>query len=139
MPYSFYFDLGNRIVLARFEGRVTDELLTNFQRVGARKVVAAVDFRGTIIDFSEIDAFEVTAETVRVLAWEQPIDPDSSRPRVMVAPEDHVFGICRIFASHGEDTRPNLHIVRSMDHAYAILSVAKPQFEPLERADSGDD
>jgi len=134
MPYSFYFDPENKIVLARFQGSVRDELLKDFQRGGGRRIVATVDFRGTIIDFSDVDAFEVTAETARMLAWEQPIDPDSSRPRVMVAPEDHVFGICRVFASHGGDTRPNLHVVRSMDHAYAILSVAKPKFEPLQQA-----
>jgi len=132
MPYSFYFDSENRIVLVCFDGRVTDELLSEFQRIGARRIVATMDFRGTIVDFSDVDSFEVTAETVRTLAWEEPADPDSSRPRVMVAPEDHVFGLCRIFASHGEDTRPNLHVVRSMEHACAILSVAEPKFEPID-------
>jgi hypothetical protein len=132
MPYSLYFDSQNKIVLARFEGRVTDELLTQFQRVEARRIVATQDFRSTIIDFSDVGLFEVTAGTVRMLAWEEPPDPDSSRPRVMVAPEDHVFGLCRIFASHGEDTRPNLHVVRSMEHACAILSVAKPKFGPID-------
>lgn len=136
MSYSFYFDRENKIVLARFEGRVTDELLVDFQRVGARRVVATVEFRGTIIDFSGVTAFDVSTQTARMLAWEQPIDPDSSRPRVMVAPENHIFGICRVFASHGEDTRPNLHVVRSMEHACAIVGLVKPQFEPLPQADS---
>jgi hypothetical protein len=131
MSYSFYFDRQNKIVLARFTGRVTDDVLTEFQRAGARRIVATVDFRSTIIDFSDVDEFEVSAETARVLAWEDPIDPDSSRPRIMVAPEDAVYGVCRIFASHGEDTRPNLHVVRSMEHAYAIVGVLKPKFEPL--------
>jgi hypothetical protein len=139
MPYSFYFDSQNKVVLVRFVGRVTDETLTEFQRVGARKIVATVDFRGTIIDFSDSGAFEVSAETARALAWEEPIDPDSSRPRVMVAPEDAVYGVCRIFASHGEDTRPNLHVVRSMEHAYAIVGVLKPKFEPLLHADPAED
>jgi hypothetical protein len=132
MPYSLYFDSENKIVLVAFEGRVTNELLTQFQHGDARRIVAAIDFRSTILDFSDVDSFEVTAETVRALAWEDPPDPDSSRPRVMVAPEDHVFGLCRIYASHGEDTRPNLHVVRSMEHACAILSVAQPRFEPID-------
>jgi hypothetical protein len=131
MPYSFYLDSDNAIVLARFTDRVTDELLTEFHHVSAPRMFALLQFRGSITDFSDVTSFEVSAETIRVLAWEPPIDPDPSRPRVIVAPEDHVFGLCRIFASHGEDTRPNLHIVRSFEHAYAILGVVHLKFEPV--------
>lgn len=139
MSYSLHFDPGNQIVLARFEGRVTDELLTEFQRIAARRIVATMGFRGTIVDFSEVTAFDVSRETVRMLAWEEPPDPDTSRPRIMVAPQDHVYGLCRIFASHGEDTRPNLHVVRSLEHAYAILGMAKPGFEAVKQPGSADD
>lgn len=131
MPYSFYLDSDNGVVLARFTGRVTDEQFADFHRVGARRMLASLQFRGSIIDFSEVSSFEVAAETIRVIAWEPPIDPDPSRPRVIVAPEAFVFGLCRIFASHGEDTRPNLHVVRSFEHAYAILRVLQPKFEPV--------
>jgi hypothetical protein len=139
MPYTFQFDRENKIVLARFEGRVTDDSLAEFYRVGARSIVATMEFRGTIIDFSDVIAFDVSAETVRALAWEEPVDPDSSKPRVMVAPEAHIFGLCRVFSSHGEDTRPNLHVVRSREHAYAILSVSKPKFEPVAELDRAAD
>lgn len=132
MPYSFHFDSANRIVLIQFTGSVTDELLTEFHHVGGRRVFASLEFNGSITDYSNISSFEVTPETIRTLAWEEPIDPDSwRRPRVIVAPEPHVFGLCRIFASHGADTRPNLHVVRRLEHAYAILSVVNPKFEPI--------
>lgn len=131
MPYSFYLDSDNGVVLARFTGRVTDEQFADFHRVGARRMLASLQFRGSIIDFSDVSSFEVAAETIRAIAWEPPIDPDPSRPRVIVAPEAFVFGLCRIFASHGEDTRPNLHVVRSFEHAYAILRVLQPKFEPV--------
>lgn len=134
MPYSFYLDSENGIVLARFTGRVTDELFAEFHRVGARRVLASLQFRGSIIDFSNVTSFEVAPDTIRVIAWEAPIDPDPARPRVIVAPEDFVFGLSRIFASQGEDTRPNLHVVRSFEHAYAILGVVHLKFDPLASA-----
>lgn len=139
MPYSFHFDAENRIVLARFTGALTDEEFTQFFRVGGRNVVATVDFRSMIIDFSELTSFDVSTETMRTIAWEEPIDTDISRPRVIIATEAHIYGLCRIYASHGEDTRPNLHVVRSLEHAYAILSVINPKFEPLDALDPADD
>ena len=139
MPYSFHFDAENRSVLARFTGALTDEEFTQFFRVGGRNVVATVDFRSMIIDFSELTSFDVSTETMRTIAWEEPIDTDISRPRVIIATEAHIYGLCRIYASHGEDTRPNLHVVRSLEHAYAILSVINPKFEPLDALDPADD
>lgn len=139
MPYSFHFDAENRIVLARFTGALSDEEFTEFFRVGGRKVVAAADFRSMIIDFSELTAFDVSTDTVRMIAWEEPLDTDLSRLRVIIATEPHIYGLCRIYASHGEDTRPNLHVVRSLEHAYAILSVVNPKFEPMDALDPAED
>ncbi|HTU35560.1 MAG TPA: hypothetical protein VMF66_17280 [Candidatus Acidoferrum sp.] len=131
MPYSFYLDSDNHIVLARFTGRVTDEVFAEFFRVGGRRGFASLQFRGAIVDFSEVTSFEVSPATVRTLAWEPPIDADASRLRIIVAPEAHIFGTFRIFASQGEDTRPNLHVVRSLEHAYVILGAVDPKFEPV--------
>ncbi|MGH9736252.1 MAG: hypothetical protein ACRD8A_16895 [Candidatus Acidiferrales bacterium] len=135
MPYSFYLDSDNGIVLARFTGPVTDELFAEFFRGGGRREFASLQFRGSIVDFSGVTSFDVSAGIVRALAWEPPIDADSSRLRVIVAPGTHVFGTFRIFASQGEDTRPNLHVVRNMAHAYIILGLVEPKFtlvpEPL--------
>jgi hypothetical protein len=139
MPYTFYFDAENQIVLARFYGLVTNEQFIEFFRFGGRRVVATTDFRSMLIDLSDVTEFDVSAESARTLAWEEPIDPDPSRTRVMIAPEAHVYGLCRIFASHGEETRPNLHVVRSTEHAYAILSVVKPKFGPLPELDPAED
>lgn len=137
MPYSFYLDSDNGIVLARFTGRVTDELFAEFFRSGGRRVFASLQFRGSIVDFSGVTSFEVSPGIARTLAWEPPIDADASRLRVIVAPEAHVFGTFRIFASQGEDTRPNLHVVRNLAHAYIILNVADPKFAPVAEPAAG--
>lgn len=132
MAYSFEFDSASRTLLARFRGRVTDEALLNFYRVSTPKVIAAVDFEGVITDFSGVTSFEVMPETIRALAWSAPAVPDPATIRIIVAPTPYLYGMARMFASHGEDTRPNLHIVRSLEHAYAILGIISPKFEALQ-------
>lgn len=132
MAYSFEFDAASRTLLARFRGRVTDEALTKFYRVSAPRVSATIDFQAVITDFSSVTSFDVTPETIRVLAWSRPAVPDASKIRIIVAPTPKLYGLASMFAMHGEDTRPNLHIVRTLEHAYVILGIINPQFEPLE-------
>jgi hypothetical protein len=138
MAYRFEFDSANRILLARFDGEVTDESFGEFYRFAVPKVVAtlATRFRGSIIDLSKVTSFEVTPETIRALAWSRPADPDSSRVRIIVASAPNVFGLARMFAAHGEDTRPNLHVVRTLEEAYAVFGVGNPKFSALAQPDS---
>jgi len=37
-----------------------------------------------------------------------------------------------MFQTIGERTRPLLHVVRTIDEAFAILRVQSPRFDPLE-------
>lgn len=131
MGYRFELDSANRILRARFDGQVTDELFLEFYRVAVPAVVASTDYRSSIVDFTDVTSFELTPETLRALAWSPPADPKSARVRVIVAPTPSVFGLARMFAAYGEDTRPNLHIVRSLKEAFAVLGVTKCNFELL--------
>jgi hypothetical protein len=130
MPYRFDFDATNRILRGRFDGCVTDEVLKEYYRIAAG-YVEQVDPRSGITDFSAVTSFEVSAETVRELARSVPAMPDPGRIRVVLAPVDHVFGMARLFQLVGEHTRPNLHIVRTLREAWAVLGVQDPQFGQL--------
>ncbi len=59
--------------------------------------------------------------------------PKMDRPRVIIAPADHAFGMARIFEIEGEATRPNLHVVRSAKEAFVIFGVEmeEAQFGPI--------
>lgn len=131
MAYRFELDSANRILRARFDGQVTDELFLEFYRVAVPAVVAATEYRASIVDFTHVTSFELTPETLRALAWSPPADPNSSRARVIVATTPGTFGLARMFAAYGENTRPNLHIVRSLEEAYEVLGVTECNFEPL--------
>jgi hypothetical protein len=57
---------------------------------------------------------------------------DQNRIRCVVAPSDKVFGLARMFELQGEGIRANLHVVRTMKEALAILGVQEPKFDPVK-------
>ena len=122
MAFVFDFDPTHRILRSTFSGKVSDEDLLNHQRVGVL-LVTSLDPRFAIIDLSAADPFEATSDGMRKLAKLPPAMPKMDRPRVVIAPSDHMFGMARIFAVEGEAIRPNLHVVRSVKEAWAILGV----------------
>jgi hypothetical protein len=136
VAFVYDFDPIYQILRSTFSGHVSDETLLDHQRVGAL-LVASLDPRFAIIDLSASDPFAVTVAGVRALAKLPPPMPKRDRPRVVIAPSDHMFGMARIFEIEGETTRPSLHVVRSVRDAWAILGVEmkEAKFEPISRAD----
>ncbi len=130
MACYFDFDPTNRILRCRLDGSVTDEILAAFYQALTEQI-ARIDPRSAIADFSAVTSFTVSTQTVRGLARSEPAMPDASRVRVVVAPPDDIYGIARAFQLAGEHTRPNLHIVRTLKEAWAVLGVQDPHFKPL--------
>jgi len=132
MDFRFEFDAQNKILLSRFEGRLTDESAAEFYEA-AWKHATANDAHAGIVDFSSTTEFAVSSEMIRQLARHKPALPNAiRRPRVIVAPQTHAFGLFRMFQITGEHTRPLLQVVRTMEEAFAALGVQAPHFEPLE-------
>jgi len=131
MSYHFEFDSGNRILRCRLEGKITDEALReSYRDVG--KYSALTDSRASVLDMSSVTSLEVSPQTVRELANSPPAIADPSRPRCVVAASAQVFGMARMFELQGQETRPNLHVVRTEKEAWAILGVSKPKFELVQ-------
>ena len=61
------------------------------------------------------------------LVHRKPIIP-AGYMRVVVAPQDFIFGMMRMLEILSERTRPELHVVRTMDEAYRLLLVESPEF-----------
>lgn len=130
MSYHIDFDPTNRILRARFEGRVTDDELQEVYRFGQGHVTRFDPLSG-ITDFSGVRAVAFSSQTMRDLARSKPIMPDPSRPVVFVAPSLDLFGMARMFELEGAETRPNLHVVRTAEETYKVLNVRDPQFAPV--------
>jgi len=131
MPYTFDFDLTNGILRCRLSGRVTDGVLQEFFQVGSQHARRTHPTAG-VVDLSEVTSFDVSAETIRQIAKSAPVLADPGLQRIVIAPTPHLFGMMRMFATQGEEIRPNLHVVRTEKEAWAILVVQDPQFKLLE-------
>jgi hypothetical protein len=134
MAFRFEFDPANRILLARFEGRVTDGSVADCYRA-ARKYSTATEACWRIWDFSSATEFALSSEFLHSLAKEpkEPALPDGlMRPCFIVAPTAYGFGLARMFQMEGEHTRPLLEVVHTIGEALAALGIQSPRFEPLE-------
>jgi hypothetical protein len=123
------FDDLNQVLFIRFEGIVNDEvLLSRYQQV--REWLAAYGYCSNISDFSAVASFDVTTDGVSQLASNAPLVPDNYL-RVVVAPQDEVFGMTRMFEILGSSTRNKVHIVRDVSTAYRLVGIEEPQFRPI--------
>jgi hypothetical protein len=130
MPYYFEFDPVNRILRGRFEGAVTDELLKEYYGV-AGGYFERTGARAGITDLSAVTSLEVSPLTIRDLASSPPAIQDRELPRFIVAAAPEIFGMARMFELAGQDTRPNLHVVRTMKEVCVILGITDLKFEPV--------
>jgi hypothetical protein len=132
MPYLFDFDFANEILRCRLTGEVSDDVLKDFFRAGA-EYAARTRPKAGVVDLSEVTLFEASARTIREVARSTPVFRDRDVRRVVIAPSSTIYGMMRMFEIEGEDKRPNLHVVRTEQEAWAILAVENPQFDPLEK------
>jgi hypothetical protein len=130
MSFRFEFDPLNSILLMRFEGRLTEEALTQVYHE-IRKYLVATESRAGIWDFSSVTEFAVSSKFIRHIATLEPATSDTTRRRFIVV-QNTAFGLARMFASWGLPRNPLLRIVFTVEEALTTLGVQSPQFEPLE-------
>jgi hypothetical protein len=131
MDLRFEFDAVNRILLARPEGRLTDESLGEAY-AAIRKHATTTDARAGIWDLSSVTEFAISAEFVRHLARQEPAMPDATnRPRFIAVMSPSGFGLARMFQIAGAETRPLLEVVHTRDEALAALGIQSTHFESL--------
>jgi hypothetical protein len=131
LSYRFDLDTTNQILRCRFEGRVTDETITEFYQDVANHMTRT-NPRAGIADFTAVTSFEVSSNTIRTLAASPPAMPDEAIPRFIIAPTPHMFGMFRMFQTLGEKTRPLLQVVHTQDEVYLSLGVQPAPFAPVD-------
>lgn len=132
MGFRFEFDAVNHILLCRFDGRLTDEVLAEGYEA-IRRYATETDAGAGIFDFSAVTEFPVSSELVRLLARQAPAIPEADkRLRVAVVPQVHAYGLVRMFQIMSEETRPLFRVVKTMDEALALLGVRSSHFDPMD-------
>ena len=134
MGFVLEFDAKNNLLRGTMEGPLTDRLLLDYYAVAARFTASHPPCRG-LWDFSKIAGkLEVSSDTIKQLVKRSPIIP-AGHMRVVVAPQDFIFGMTRMLQILSEETRPELHVVRTMDEAYRLLLVESPEFSLVNEAE----
>jgi hypothetical protein len=129
MGFVMDFDRKNNILRLTTTGQLTDSIVRDLYQTTARYLASHPPCRG-IVDFTGVTEFEVSSRQVMELAGLPPAFP-ASFLRIAVAPRAEVYGMVRMFQISGEETRPDLRVVRSMTEAYRLLEVESPEFSPL--------
>jgi len=128
MGFVMDFDAKNNILRVTLDGSLTDAILFDgYAAMG--KYLAEHASCHSIADFSPVTSADFSSETIRQLAAAPPLP--TAALRILVVPLDSIYGMARMFQILGQETRPNLHIVRTMDEAYSLLQVKSPEFSSL--------
>ena len=125
MPFRFEFDREHRILLVLLEGEIRDSEVMTIKSVAA-SYLDRLRPAAAIADLSAMNIFHISGQTVRTAA-RQP-SYVGAIPSYIVAPEDHLFGMARMYELAGA---ANLHVVRSREEALAALGVRNPKFEAV--------
>jgi hypothetical protein len=130
VPYRFAYDYTNRVLQGKCAGRFTDEDATAFYRMTG-KYLALLAARAGVTDLSAVTSFTVSAQTVRQLAKTARAMSEPLCPCVIVAPSPQIFVMARMFELEGEVVRPNVHVVRNLKEAWAIVGLHNPAFKRI--------
>jgi hypothetical protein len=128
MPVTLLFDARHRVLLARFDGAVTDETVKEMV-AAARGFAEREGPCPAIADFTAVTRFDVGAEFIRSLAQARPVM--AGHKRLLVAPSDAIFGTLRMFEMHQSAGGDEPVVVRSLARAYSTLGIAEPDFKPI--------
>jgi hypothetical protein len=129
MGFVMGYNAEDNILRVTLEGHLTDAVMLDAYEA-ATKYVASHGPCRAIADVSRVTKVEVSSHALRQLAGSTPAIP-VGYTRVFVAPRDSMYGMVRMFQILTELTRPDLHVVRTIDEAYYLLRVESPEFRPI--------
>ena len=86
------------------------------------------------MDLSGITQLDVSTSAITRLARSHAPELPT---RVFVAPKDVVYGTTRMFQVLSENTRKNVHVVRSLAEAYKLLGLGSPKFIAVSTLELG--
>jgi hypothetical protein len=116
-------DVDHRIIAATFFGQLGDEDI-----LGLASVVASHPYfdpnLSIIWDFTEVTGGTISISAMRELSSRGSILSPKSL-HVILAPQDHIFGIFRMGQALAERIKPNIAVVRTRAEANEFLGLEK--------------
>jgi len=128
MSLLMEFDERNNILRLTISGPLNDAIMFEVFEAASRYASSHPPCR-SITDVSKVTANEISSGAIMQLAKTPAVAP--GLVRIVVAANDHSYAIARMFQMLSEGTRPNFHVVHTMDEAYNLLGVESPEFIPM--------
>ena len=125
MPISYRIDSDLGVVLTTATGALTDDELLAHKKKLARDP-AFTPGMAELADMRGVERIDVTAEGVRTLiAQDQAAGVQGSLRLAIVASQDELFGMARMYQMLGEDGFVRVHVCRDADDARAWLGLPR--------------
>ena len=129
MAFTLLFDPGQRVLLVSFGTSLTQAALADMQQA-VRRFAAAHGPCPGILDLSAVAEADVSSAFIAGLARQGAVL--ARQKRILVAPQDEIFGLSRMFGLHQAATGEEPTIVRTLAQADAVPEIDEPDWEPLE-------
>jgi hypothetical protein len=121
MPTKLKIDPKARIVYSTLSGDIeTEDLIRQVAAIRAHPQFNP-EFN-ELIDLTAVTSFNVSSDDVHRLAGRDSSFSPSAE-RVLVAGQDLVFGLARMFQTFSAERRPRFTVVRSLSEAYCQLGL----------------
>ena len=131
MGFVADFDATNKILRVTIEDHLTDTIAFDCSE-SVKRWAASRPPDHVILDLSKVTKYDVSTEAIRILAVNPQSRTTAAPTLVVVAPKAIIYGMSRMYQLLTEGTRPNQHVVRTMEEAYRLLPVKSPEFGPVE-------
>jgi hypothetical protein len=119
MPIVLKIDPQRRIVSSTFHGQVTSEELLRHRRTITADPHFQADF-ADVVDLSAVSIVAVNDFTLGTLAADRSVFDDGV-PHIIIAPVDLPHELALKYRDLAKQTRPNLHVVRTIAEAQKLL------------------
>ena len=122
MPITYRIDEARGLVITTATGTLTDKDILGLKSRLAADPLWAPSMR-ELSDVRAIDRLEVTSAGVQKMVWRDEHLPSIREYRLaIIAPQDHVFGMARMYEMLTNHSVPNVAVFRELDEALNWLS-----------------
>ena len=131
MESEFAFDRRAEVMRVTIRGPVDGADLVKLGTQTAERV-AKVRPKGIVYDFTDVTSVSLPTTQVDSLAHQRPILAPEVK-QVILAPQDFLYGLARMFQAMAAETRPNVQVARNWVEAHHLLGVSEPPvYAPIE-------
>jgi hypothetical protein len=127
MPISYQLDLTRNLILTAASGVLTDDDVLTLKRQLATDPAVRAGM-SELSDVRGVTDLQVTTQGVRRMVWHDArLEPNAPAPRIaIVATQDVIFGMARMYQQLASDARPEVGIFRDYNEALQWLVVDTP-------------